>query len=128
MTNLSGALRRLAIELAQRDIPFRHVQQAFRAVAEDVKGEAPLDHEELLPWAERVTKPLLVVIGGELAKGGVCRDCKRWWTRRGVCTAIPAENFSDYDDNHGPGRAWREPDVIAPPWCPGFEAREEIDP
>ena len=52
------ALRRVAIELAQRDVPFRHIQQAFSAVAMDMNDGAPI-RDDLAPWADRCMEPIL---------------------------------------------------------------------
>lgn len=59
---LPEMLRRLAIELAARDIPFRHIEQAFAAASKDALLGWPV-RGDLTPWAEGLTAPFLSVIG-----------------------------------------------------------------
>lgn len=59
---LPEMLRRLAIELAARDIPFRHIEQAFAAVSKDALLGWPV-RGDLAAWADGLTAPFLSVIG-----------------------------------------------------------------
>lgn len=50
---------------------------------------------------------------------GTCEGCKHWWSRRNLCS------HPKMTPNNAPGRPWGEPYAIRPPWCPGFEPRDQ---